>query len=136
MSNAIHPATPKTVMINRFLYLNIFLKVTFLLNLSLFQTNPILSSKILLPASGVFCNNNLAGISCNVFLTTTVTVIKITIIATTDTIIAISQKKTVFSLIRLYVDAYAFVMNLGNNENPTGIPAIIPIIPAKSPYVR
>ena len=49
---AIHPAMPKTVIIIRCLYLNIFLKVTFWLKFNRLHKKVILSNKIFLPTFG------------------------------------------------------------------------------------
>ena len=51
-SNTVHPTIPKTVILVRFLYLNIFLAVTLFENFNLFHINLICSNKIFLPFGG------------------------------------------------------------------------------------
>ena len=64
--SAVHPPTPIIVIINLFLYLNIFLAVTFLVKFNLFHINVIRSNKTRFPGFGAFGLINVAGFCFNV----------------------------------------------------------------------
>ena len=66
----VHPAIPIIVIIALFLYLNIFLAVTFCEKLNFLHIKGIFSNNILFPFLGDFGLINTAGISLNSFLAT------------------------------------------------------------------
>ena len=130
----VQPKIPIIVIKNLFLYLNIFLIVTFCEKFSLFHINFTRSNKTLFPSFGAFGLNRFAGFSFKSLAAAYIVAPTIQIYISANPDDECSELSPTTNSGIVYIILYIIQITLGINCNPITIPITPPIIQANVEY--